>query len=387
VSEYQYYEFRAIDRPLTTAERTELRKITTRAEITATSLTNSYQWGSFKGNPDALMDRYFDAFVYVSNWGTRRFMLRVPRRSIDLDAASEYADGEVLSIRAGKEHVVLDFHVSLDEPEDDWDDGEAWMGSLVTLRNDLLRGDLRALYVGWLAAISEGDWDEDQDDDRLEPPVPPGMARMSGPLLSLAQFLWVDDELLEVAAKGSTGDAPAGPSRVELEKWVKGLPVKEKDAYLARFLADDEGISPRTELIARFRESSKPRGPRPDSDESRRTVAELNAMRDELVVRKAAEEAAEEAARRARELAKAREARLNVLAKNEGSAWKEVDRLIAEKNASGYDQAVSLLDELRQLADRSGRRSEVEARIRDLRLAHAKKSTLIQRLNKNKLGL
>ena len=30
-------------------------------------------------------------------------------------------------------------------------------------------GDLRALYVGWLAALSQGDWDPEQDDDRLEP--------------------------------------------------------------------------------------------------------------------------------------------------------------------------------------------------------------------------
>jgi hypothetical protein len=36
VSEYQYYEFLALDRPLTDKQRAELRKLSSRAEITAT---------------------------------------------------------------------------------------------------------------------------------------------------------------------------------------------------------------------------------------------------------------------------------------------------------------------------------------------------------------
>ena len=35
MSEYQYYEFLALDRPLTEKERAELRSISTRADITA----------------------------------------------------------------------------------------------------------------------------------------------------------------------------------------------------------------------------------------------------------------------------------------------------------------------------------------------------------------
>jgi hypothetical protein len=40
MSEYQYYEFQAIDRPLTERQMDELRKLSTRAEITPTSFTN-----------------------------------------------------------------------------------------------------------------------------------------------------------------------------------------------------------------------------------------------------------------------------------------------------------------------------------------------------------
>jgi hypothetical protein len=107
MSEYQYYEFRAIDRPLSPKEMGELRALSTRAEITPTSFTNTYHWGDFKGNPATLMDRYFDAFVYVANWGTHRLMFRISRRFLDAEAASTYCDGETLSLKAKKEHAAL----------------------------------------------------------------------------------------------------------------------------------------------------------------------------------------------------------------------------------------------------------------------------------------
>ena len=50
MSEYQYYEFLALDRPLTDKQRAELRSISTRAEITATRFVNEYQWGDLKGD-------------------------------------------------------------------------------------------------------------------------------------------------------------------------------------------------------------------------------------------------------------------------------------------------------------------------------------------------
>jgi hypothetical protein len=79
VREYQYYEFRAIDKSLDNDEMEKLRSLSSRAEITATSLTNEYSYGSFRGKPEDLMSRYFDAFVSVANWGTRRLMFRFPK--------------------------------------------------------------------------------------------------------------------------------------------------------------------------------------------------------------------------------------------------------------------------------------------------------------------
>lgn len=59
MSEYRYYEFLAIDRPLSQSEMAELRQLTTRATITPTRLQNVYHYGDFKGDPDVLMENYF----------------------------------------------------------------------------------------------------------------------------------------------------------------------------------------------------------------------------------------------------------------------------------------------------------------------------------------
>jgi len=94
MSEYQYYEFRAVDQPLTEKQMRELRAISTRAHITPASFTNEYHWGDFKGDPRKMMFQYFDAFLYFANWGTRRLMFRMPAELVDAKAAKQYCTSE-----------------------------------------------------------------------------------------------------------------------------------------------------------------------------------------------------------------------------------------------------------------------------------------------------
>lgn len=82
MSEYQYYEFQAVDLPLTPDQMSEIRACSSRARITPGSFVNVYNFGNFKGNPDKWMEAHFDAFLYMANWGSRRFMLRLPKRQV-----------------------------------------------------------------------------------------------------------------------------------------------------------------------------------------------------------------------------------------------------------------------------------------------------------------
>lgn len=93
MSEYQCYEFVALDRPLTSKEMVELRAISTRAEISPTRFWNEYHWGDLKADPAKLLARYFDAHLYFANWSSRRFMMRLPASRIDLPCLKSYFPG------------------------------------------------------------------------------------------------------------------------------------------------------------------------------------------------------------------------------------------------------------------------------------------------------
>ena len=164
MSEYQYYEFRAIDRPLSQPEMRELRALSTRAQISSTSFVNFYNFGDFRGSPERLMEKYFDAFLYYANWGTRRLMFRFPRRLVDAETVSLYCDSHSASHRLTEEAVILEFVFS-DENGGYWeeDEDEETLGSLIPVRAELLAGDLRALYLGWLLAVQLGDFEDDED--------------------------------------------------------------------------------------------------------------------------------------------------------------------------------------------------------------------------------
>ena len=107
MSEYQYYEFQAIDRRLTAKEVSVLRGFSTRARISPTSFVNDYSWGHFKGDEDAWMERYFDAFVYFANWGTRILQLRLSTKLLGIGDARRYCVGEGASVRKKGAYVVL----------------------------------------------------------------------------------------------------------------------------------------------------------------------------------------------------------------------------------------------------------------------------------------
>ena len=63
MSEYQYYEFRALDSRLKPEQQRRLRSLSSRAEISATRFANEYSFGGFRGDPGRLLEEYFDAYL------------------------------------------------------------------------------------------------------------------------------------------------------------------------------------------------------------------------------------------------------------------------------------------------------------------------------------
>jgi hypothetical protein len=238
MSEYQYHEFQAIDRPLTEADRQALRAISTRARITATSFTNSYVWGDMKGDPAQFMARWFDLHLYLANWEARRLMIRLPRALVEparIEALLRPVAAVTLLATDG--HLILD--IQRDEVEvEDWDDGAGWLAALAPLRTDLLAGDLRLLHLLWQMAIEAGDL----DDDDIEPL--PGLGPLTPALEACARFLGIDPDLVEAAAervRAAHGSRSAIGGGADLVAVLRGVRVRRQAEGVALGIAQAAG--------------------------------------------------------------------------------------------------------------------------------------------------
>ncbi|MEY9966143.1 hypothetical protein ABIA33_004202 [Streptacidiphilus sp. MAP12-16] len=286
MSEYQYYEFLAIDRPLDVDELAQVRALSTRARITPTRFTNSYSWGDFKGDPRRLMERYYDAHLYLANWGTHQVMLRLPVQLLDLPTVGPYLIEDSIEAWTSGEHLVLSLTSSDESGEADWnEDVDDSLAPIVGIRGELASGDLRALYLAWLSALTVWELQDDDEDayqEELEPLVPPGLGQLTAPQRALADFLRVDADLLAAAARTSPATTgPAEPDEARLAEWIAALPAKEKDHLLLRAA---QGRSPqlgaellRRHLVAEHHgvESEYESESESASDSERRTAAQL----------------------------------------------------------------------------------------------------------------
>jgi hypothetical protein len=378
VSEYQYYEFQALDRPLSREEQEQLRAISTRARITATSFTNTYEWGDLSGNPRRMVERYFDAHLYVTNWGTHRLMLRLPKRTVALPAVKPYCLDQHVDAWTTRTHLLLDL-TSEDEGGDWVEDADDSLAALIGVRDELATGDLRPLYLAWLSALTAWELEDDDEEEYRtcpEPPVPAGLGELTAPQRALADFLRVDEDLLTVAAQASPAAArnPARPTKQELAPLIAAMPPKEKDALLLRLaLGPEPGL--RTELLHRLRGATAATAATPAP--GRRSAAHLldaaHTRRNERRQRAAQERAA------------ARDRRLTTIAGEAESVWQQVEAHIATKKTSAYDQAVALLAELRDAYAHTGRDADFRRRLTGLREDNRRRPGLIHRLDQHGL--
>lgn len=389
MSEYQYYEFLALDRPLTGEETIELRSLSSRAEISSRRFCNTYNFGNFRGSPEKLMEKYFDAHVYVSNWGTFNFMLRLPLGVIPEAILEQYASGDELAFRATEENVIIDWYRN-DDGGGEWVDGEGWLDRLAPIREELEQADYRSLYIGWLAAFqyrlgvddegAEYDHDDmDGDMDDLEPPVPPGLASLSNAQIALKEFLDIDGDLFKAAAAASPEISVDVAADKRLEEWVERVPDHEAKEYLLMVLRN-EGRRAERQIRGQYHEYLRLHAPVDEKDATpRRSLDQLRQMVQEIREERQRQEVLEKQRRQAERERKRREY-LALMATDLPKWWRKADADAAEKNASGYDRARNTLVDLRDAYKLEGRSDEFAEILEEFVSKHARKPALLRRL-------
>src|SRR6266581_2872971 len=380
MSEYQRYEFMTIDRPLTRAQLDAVNDLSSHIEASSTHALIEYHWGDFKHNPIKVLHEFFDGFLYWANWGSPQLAFRFPHGILPADLIDGYDLEDFVTFTRYQDYDILDIQFGEMEAPDEWVEYE--LGSLIALRDELMEGDLRVLYIVWLAAqiMIEG-YDEEENENEEEdweisvPPVPLGFGTLTAAQYSLAELLRLPQELLVAAAHHS--EASVSSAGDDFAAWVRLLSPERQQEYLVRLAHNEPGLS--RLLVRELRELNQDKTRVRPSTGEHVTYATLRAESKTIKAQLEREKREQEQVARLRHL--------QVIHDHQDDYWRQVDQAVTRSTGSGYDEAVRLLLELREAADQFKETQEFQERFRAWVRPHLRRPAFIKRLQDRKFTL
>jgi len=375
MSEYQYHEWQTLERPLTSAEQKAVNELSSHIDVTATQASVTYNWSSFRHDPLNVLAKYFDAYLYLANWGTRRLAFRFPQKLVEVVAIEAYCDEYHTNIKTIGDVQILEFDMGEEDGFDEWIDERGLLSTLANLRDDIIQGDYRTLYLAWLKGMTlESDnYDEDEDDpdnffNDPEPALPAGLKHLTPPLNAFTDFFEIDPFL--VAAAAELSPSLSSTQQADFAPLISRLTRPECDEFLLKIVNAEPGA-----VAALRKKLSSFEKPKPSIQSNPRTFGNL--LRTAEKFRQA------EFNRQAEERRKKHVAEMQELAKHEAKSWQDVENLIQSGYAaSNYDEATALLVKLQQLAEFQGTQSNFDIRLRVLVDEYKGRSALIGRWKK-----
>ncbi len=230
MSEFQYSEFRTVNRQLNQKEIEEVRKLSSRARVSRDRAIFIYNFGDFRGNSDEVLLKYFDAFLYISNFGTKQLSFRIPTRLLKTQSLCPYEYEYIVEIEPYEHNTLVTLHFT-NEKGGEWleeEDCSALLDELIPLREDLLLGDPQSLYLTLIA---------NQEERQIEPyvqslPAPPNLKELTSSLKSFAEFFEITPDLLKQIGSQSK-DISQSPFD------ITQLSDHEKNTFLQKVLEND----------------------------------------------------------------------------------------------------------------------------------------------------
>jgi hypothetical protein len=146
MSEYQYYEFCSINKPLTSEARKEMSSLSSRANVGTHNAFYVYNYGDFRGNSDTLLLKYFDVFFYISNFGTIRLTFKYNVFQINIDEIKKYCINHVISYKQHCDDILLDIYIQNEEGFG-WTEGEGVWQNLLPLYDEIKSKNYQFLRI------------------------------------------------------------------------------------------------------------------------------------------------------------------------------------------------------------------------------------------------
>jgi len=353
MSEYQYVEFRAVDRPLNDKELAFANRQSSRADVSRWSLSCEYDYSYFRGDVDGLLRRGYDVSLQYTNYGDREIKMRLPHGlPFSKKVWSKYVVLESLEWKkdskgSGGILSLCPFHEP-GELEPVWEFDE-YLDAAIQVRKQIMAGDLRGLYLLWLCAVQAVDAGQFGDGpSEKEPPVPHGLADSPETTNHLLQFYDLDPLLLDAAGQGLSAGPVDEPLDQLMRRWVKSLKSGRAKEVLCELLTGD-ATALKTTLLAEIRDSQPP-VIWPTTD-MQRTFFELIEQADALRLKANAKQARKDQAKAKRDAAKAereRQTRMKTMAKDPQRWLNEASRLAKARGTVNYKAAADILFDLRE---------------------------------------
>ena len=332
MSEFQTIHFAAIDKPLGDKQLAYMERQSSRAEVSRWRFDVEYHYSDFRGDAVEMMRRGYDVHLHYANFGIRKLMFRLPLgQPVDAKTFKRYeleyclqwkkdpqGNGGVLSIQP--ESDAGSYH-------EDYFEFNRITAMLPKIRDGLIAGDSRLLYLGWLAC----NWDE----EAVEPPVPAGLKKLSSELQEFVAFYELDEDLLAAAASASPNLSKQADSPPDYDGWLKKQNAATLRKLMQRVL-DGDAVAVRAESLADIREKSG--ATTWPVAEGTRTLAELRELASgKANARRKREESAEQ---------RQREKRHEKLRSDPDSAIGDAETLVQTRSTANYVKAAKLLAEL-----------------------------------------
>src|SRR6266568_3556634 len=341
MSEFQRYEFMTIDRPLTQEQLNSVKSLSSHIQVSSTHASIDYHWSSFKHDPINILYRFFDGFLYWANWGSPQLAFRFPHGILSKGDIYDYDLEDYLTFTHHPDYDVLEIHFGEMEAPDESTEYE--LGSLIGIRDELMNGDARSLYIIWLAAqcIIEGYENEVKVEDYeiKVPPVPKGFHNLTAAESALAELLQVPYDLL--IAAGNHSKPTQSLCTDDFVTLVKLLPTNQRYDYLIRLAHNEPGLSPL--FVRELRKLIPAINNTPVQNDEYITYAILNADSKKISIQR---ELQIKEQKQSAHLAHLRE-----VYDQQDILWQRAEQEVKIGSGRGYDEALRILMELSEAFD------------------------------------
>jgi hypothetical protein len=347
MSEFTTYDFRSIDRALTSAEMKEVNRLSSHIKVSSHKAVVSYSFGDFKHNPERVVEQYFDLLLYQSSYGQKQLIFKLPKDSVDYDELKRYEQvgndfngcTASIEVRDLNNFITIVFEFEIEEGDEWIDENGTSADEFIPLWRDIMNSDFSSLYAFWLKIQAlkheynnkyyDDDDNEEDDDESYFPSLPNGLAKPSQSLLSFMQFFDIDKD--EVAAAGAFVTAETKES-IDYQSLINELSEREKTQWLIRLLNCETLLDVKLKKTLTTQHG--------DSSEVRTILSYGQVLEKVAEVKNKRLDSEKNAA----DVAHSK--RMNEVQKNEVKLWVNVTIYLETKGGSSYDNAAKTLKDL-----------------------------------------